>query len=187
MSGGRRAGVPGTPNVHISKGPPHCAGHFEHTFVGRLYKTFYPPPPGGSHPSSQTGGGGGWRGKIRGQKTAYNKQYFRRLWRQIWANLVRTGGGGGVTVFGGAFPHSAGTAPITTVLIPGTPLQTTPLQKRARSIQNRIEGADIRALGPVATGGGTQPTSRTARSAPPRRAPLPPPSSAHTPAPARGR
>ena len=30
-----------------------------------------------------------------------------------------------------AFPHSAGTAPIITVFIPGTPLQTTPLQKRA--------------------------------------------------------
>ena len=30
-----------------------------------------------------------------------------------------------------AFPHSAGTAPIIAVFIPGTPLHTTPLQKRA--------------------------------------------------------
>ena len=68
----------------------------------------------------------------------------------------------------GAFSHSAGTAPIVTLSIPGTPLRTTPLQKRARSIQNRIGGADFRALGPMATGGEKQPTFRTlcARCAP---------------------
>ena len=59
------------------------------------------------------------------------------------------------------------TAPIITLFIPGTPLQTTPLQKRARSIQNSVGGAEFRTLGPVATGGGRQPTCRTARSAPP--------------------
>ena len=32
---------------------------------------------------------------------------------------------------GGAFSHSAGTAPIITLFIPGTPLKTTPLQKPA--------------------------------------------------------
>ena len=31
----------------------------------------------------------------------------------------------------GAFSHSAGTVPIITLFILGTPLQTTPLQKRA--------------------------------------------------------
>ena len=36
-----------------------------------------------------------------------------------------------VHTFPGAFSHSAGTAPIITVFIPGTPLQTTPPQKRA--------------------------------------------------------
>ena len=31
----------------------------------------------------------------------------------------------------GAFSHSAGTAPIVTLFIPGTPLKTSPPQKRA--------------------------------------------------------
>ena len=38
----------------------------------------------------------------------------------------------------GAFSHSAGTAPIITLFIPGTPLKTTHLQKRAWSIQNSM-------------------------------------------------
>ena len=63
--------------------------------------------------------------------------------------------------------HSAGTAPIVTVFIPGTPLQTTPLQKRVRSIQNSVEGVDFKALGPVASGGGEQPTLGTGPGAPP--------------------
>ena len=54
-------------------------------------------------------------------------------------------------------------APIITLFIPGTPLQTIPLQKRALSIQNSIGGAEFRTLGPVATGGEKQPTFRTAR------------------------
>ena len=86
--------------------------------------------------------------------------------------------------------HSAGTAPVITVFIPGTPLKTTPLQKHARSIQTSIGGANFRTLGPVAsirlekkilvyqqglwgaefktlgpmaTGDGKQPTFRTSR------------------------
>ena len=39
------------------------------------------------------------------------------------------------------------TAPIITLLIPGTPLKTTPLQKRARSMQNSIGGCRIQDLG----------------------------------------
>ena len=56
--------------------------------------------------------------------------------------------------FGGVFAqrgHSALTVPNITLLIPETPLQTTPLQKRAWSIQNSIGGAEFRTLGPVAT------------------------------------
>ena len=63
---------------------------------------------------------------------------------------------------GGVFAqrgHSAGTAPIITLF----PLKTTPLQKRARSIQHGIGGAEFRTLGPVAPGGGTQPPFPTAR------------------------
>ena len=55
---------------------------------------------------------------------------------------------------GGVFAqraHSAGTAPIITLFIPGTPLKTTPLQKRAGSIQKSIRGAEFRTLGPVAS------------------------------------
>ena len=91
----------------------------------------------------------------------------------------------------GAFSHSAGTAPIIALFIPGTPLKTTLLQKDARSIQNSIRGcriqdpgtrgkhhtdkeipgvpagglsgADVKTLGPVATSDGKQPTFRTAR------------------------
>ena len=37
-----------------------------------------------------------------------------------------------------AFSHRAGTAPIITLYIPGTPLKTTPLQKHACSIQSRM-------------------------------------------------
>ena len=66
-------------------------------------------------------------------------------------------------LIGRAFLHSAGTAPIIMLFIPGTPLKTTHLQKHARSIQNSIGGAEFRTLGPVATGGGKQPTFRTAR------------------------
>ena len=51
----------------------------------------------------------------------------------------------------GAFSHSARTAPINTLFIPGTPLKTTHLQKDARSIQNSIGGAEFRTLGPVAS------------------------------------
>ena len=61
--------------------------------------------------------------------------------------------------------HSAGTAPIIALFIPGTPLKTTPLQKDARSIQNSIGGAEFRTPGPMATGGGKQPTLRTVRAA----------------------
>ena len=43
-----------------------------------------------------------------------------------------------------------------------TPENHPPLQKHA-SIQNSISGAEFRTLGPVATGGGKQPTFRTAR------------------------
>ena len=50
----------------------------------------------------------------------------------------------------GAFSHSAGTAPIIMLFIPGTPLKTTHLQKHARSIQNSIGYAEFRTLGPVA-------------------------------------
>ena len=46
--------------------------------------------------------------------------------------------------------HSAGTAPIITLFIPGTPLKNTHLQKHALSIQNSIWGAEFRTLGPVA-------------------------------------
>ena len=51
----------------------------------------------------------------------------------------------------GAFLHSAGTAPMITLFIPGTPLNTTPLQKDVCSIQNSIGGAEFRTLGPVAS------------------------------------
>ena len=64
--------------------------------------------------------------------------------------------------FWGAFSHSAGTVPIVISFIPGTPLNTTRLQTHASSIQNSLGGADFRTLGPVATGGGKQPTFGTA-------------------------
>ena len=51
----------------------------------------------------------------------------------------------------GAFSHSAGTAPIITLFIPGTPLKNIPLQKHAQSFQNSIGGAEFRTLGPVAS------------------------------------
>ena len=51
----------------------------------------------------------------------------------------------------GAFSHSAGTAPIITLCIPGTPLKTTHLQKHAQSIQNSFKGAEFSTLGPVAS------------------------------------
>ena len=75
---------------------------------------------------------------------------------------------------GGVFAqraHSTGTAPSITLFTAGTPLKTTPLQKRASSVQPSIGGAEFRSLGPVATGGGRQPvfrTVRTAHGAPPR-------------------
>ena len=42
------------------------------------------------------------------------------------SNPISINGGGG-----GAFSHSAGTAPIITLFIPGTPLKTVPLQNDA--------------------------------------------------------
>ena len=65
--------------------------------------------------------------------------------------------------------HSAGTAPIITLFIPGTPLQSTHVQRHARSIPNSIGGAAFRTLGPVATGGGKQfsHSAGTAHGAPP--------------------
>ena len=57
------------------------------------------------------------------------------------------------------------------------PLQTTHIQKRACSIQNRIGGAECRTLGPVATGGGEQQTFRTAHAQ--RTVRPPPPSGGH--------
>ena len=70
----------------------------------------------------------------------------------------------------GTFAHSGRTARAQRAHggHPGTPLQTTPLQREAWSIQNSIGGAEFRPLGPAATGGGNQPPFRTAHGAPPK-------------------
>ena len=62
----------------------------------------------------------------------------------------------------GALSHSAGTAPIITVFIPGTPLHTPPPYRGVHDPFKTASGVQ-RGLGPVATGDGKQPTSRTAR------------------------
>ena len=41
---------------------------------------------------------------------------------------------------------------------PGNTLKTAPLQRDASAIQNSVGGAAVRTLGPMATGGGQQPT-----------------------------
>ena len=141
---------------------------FERTIESAWYGLEAPWP---RHPASHDGG--------RAQRAG------PRLQLSGPSNLLRCvrrgGGGGGFRIYpnfaphahcgksaliGGVFAqcgHSAGTAPIITLFIAGTPLKTTHLQKHARSIQNSLRGTEFRTLGPVATGGGKQPTFRTAR------------------------
>ena len=75
--------------------------------------------------------------------------------------------GGGLLSLEGAFSHSTNYY----VVHPrNTPENHPPAEA---SMQNRIGGAELRPLGPVATGGGKQPTFGTAHSAPPECAALP--------------
>ena len=115
------------------------------------------PPPQGPGPSEHRATGealaGGW-GHRRG-----------------WAR-DQMGGGGAMPVAQhmhllspwGALSHSPRTAPVITLLLPGTPLHTSPPPPPYRSVHDPFKTASgVR----VATGGGKQPPFRTAHSAPP--------------------
>ena len=59
-----------------------------------------------------------------GPLTGVNSGYAVGVHMVVWASIPDHGPLG-------AFSNSAGTAPIITLFTPGTPLKTTPLQKRA--------------------------------------------------------
>ena len=114
-----------------------------------------PPPPPRAAATPATEGG------STGQNAAVDLSELAAISvGQQAMKIAGSGGSRGLMRTLGAFSHSASYYVVYPGNTPGTP-SPPPLQKHARSIQNRIGGAEFRTLGPVATGGGKQPTFGT--------------------------